>query len=47
MDFMHDFFYKSDYELFSNQTIMQLRNYAIENSIMFYKNGNNSTGVYD
>ena len=47
MDSMHDFFYKSDYELFSDQTIIQLRNYAIENSIMFYKNGNNSTGVYD
>jgi hypothetical protein len=44
---MHDFFYKSDYALFSDQTIIQLRNYAIENSIMFYKNGNNSTGVYD
>ena len=47
MVFMHDFFYKSDYELFSDQTIIQLRNYAIENSSMFYKNGNNSTGVYD
>jgi hypothetical protein len=43
---MHDCFYKSDYELFSQQTIAQLRDYAIENSNLFFANGNNATG-YD
>lgn len=43
---MHDFFYKSDYELFSQQTIAKLRDYAIENSNLFFANGNNTTG-YD